>query len=66
MANKTLSLEDTFKQLEDIISRLDNQEITLEESFDLYTEGMKMIKSCNSKIDKVEKKLRVIGEEEEI
>ena len=35
-------------------------ELTLEQSFKKYEEGMKLIKNCNDAIDKVEKKLIVI------
>ena len=41
------------------------KKLTLEESFKKYQEGMKLIKNCNDSIDKVEKKLIVISQEEE-
>lgn len=63
MAEKINTLEEGFSELENILEQLDNEDITLEESFDLYTKGMKLIKACNSKIEKVEKKLQIIGEE---
>lgn len=65
MAPKEQSLEDTFLQLEQILDELDAEDISLEESFDLYTQGMKLVKSCNAKIEKVEKKLRIITESEQ-
>ena len=37
---------------------------SLDESFQKYEEGMKLIKNCNTAIDKVEKKLEVINGEE--
>lgn len=64
MAEKTVTLEDSFHELEEILAKLDSDDISLEDSFSLYTKGMKLVKTCNSKIEKVEKKLQIIGEEE--
>lgn len=62
---KKLTLEESFDALEGIIDSLQRGELTLEESFQKYEEGMKMIKNCNDAIDKVEKKLIVINGGEE-
>ena len=63
---KKLSLEESFERLDDIIGQLQEGEMSLEDSFKKYEEGMKLIKNCNDAIDKVEKKLIVLegGEEE--
>ena len=63
MARTTKSLEESFDELEKIVEKLEDEEVTLEESFKLYQEGMKLLKKCNSAIDKVEKELIVISEE---
>ena len=57
-----LSLEESFVLLEDIIGKMESREITLEEAFEKYQEGMALLKSCNEKIDRVEKKMLVLGE----
>lgn len=62
---KKLTLEESFDALDEIIGELQSGELTLEESFKKYEEGMKMIKNCNEAIDKVEKKLVVINGGEE-
>lgn len=64
MAAKKLTLEQSFEGLDEIIAQMQSGELTLEESFAKYTEGMKLIKNCNDAIDKVEKKLLVIEEGE--
>ena len=61
---KSKSLETAFGELEDLIRQMENKETSLEESFKLYTSGMKLIKYCNDSLDKVEKKLIEISEEE--
>lgn len=63
---KKLSLEESFERLNDILQALQSGELTLEESFQKYEEGMKLIKNCSDAIDKVEKKLIVLdGSEQE-
>lgn len=60
--NKTI--EENFNELNKIIEKMENEEVALEETFELYTEGLKLIKDCNNKIDKVEKKIKIIESEE--
>ena len=59
------SLEEIFSYLEQTIKMMEEGEISLEESFQLYHQGMDMLKACNSKIDKVEKKMLLLDEEGE-
>lgn len=59
---ETMSLEEAFVQLEEMMEALESREITLEESFEKYQQGMNLLKICNEKIDKVEKKMLVINE----
>lgn len=58
-----LSLEETFEQIEEVIARLEAEEITLEESFREYHRGMKLLQRCNEAIDQVEKKVMQINED---
>ena len=64
-AKKVKSVEETFQELEEIIRKLESGESSLEESFQYYEEGMKLVKSCNEKIDKVEKQIIVLEEDGE-
>lgn len=57
-----LSLEESFQLLEELVAQMETRDITLEESFQKYQQGMALIKSCNDKIDRVEKKMLVLNE----
>lgn len=57
-----LSIEELFDQLEEVIEQLVNGDISLEDSFKYYEFGMKMVKRCGEKIDKVEKQIIVLNE----
>ncbi|MBQ9505144.1 MAG: exodeoxyribonuclease VII small subunit [Lachnospiraceae bacterium] len=61
-----LSIEESFELLDEIIEKMEDEDITLEESFAAFEEGMKVLKSANSRIDEVEKKVRVINENGEL
>lgn len=61
---RSKSLETAFAELEELIRQMENKDTGLEDSFKLYTLGMKLIKYCNDSLDKVEKKLIQLGEEE--
>lgn len=60
---QSLSLEESFEQIEEVIARLETEEITLEESFQEYNRGMKLLQHCNATIDQVEKKVLQINED---
>jgi len=61
----TPSLEANFEKLEEIIEQLGEEDISLEDSFQAYRKGMELLKVCNDQIDKVEKEVLVLSEENE-
>lgn len=56
-------LEEAFDRIEALLSKLQDKDVTLEESFGLYQEGMGLLKLCNENIDHVEKQMLQIDEE---
>ncbi len=56
------TIEQNFQQLEEILTAMQREDVTLEESFDLYNRGLKLIQNCNGQIDKVEKEIKIIEE----
>lgn len=59
---ENVGIEDNFEQLEDIISKMQSDRITLEQSFELYNKGLSLVQDCNNKIDKIEKQIKIIEE----
>lgn len=57
------NLESAFEKLNDMIDALEDEDISLEDSFKLYKEGMDLVKKCNDSIDKVEKMVLVMEED---
>ena len=56
------SLDQMFGQLEEVIGRMEGEDVSLEESFELYIRGMNLLKQCSQAIDEVEKKVLVLDE----
>ncbi len=51
------TLQEMLQTLDEQIRQLESEDISLEDSFLVYEQGMKLIKECNDKIDRVEKKV---------
>lgn len=60
---KEKTIEESFAILDEIAEKLEDAEITLEDSFRIYKEGMELLKSCSEKIDAVEKKMLQMNED---
>ena len=56
-------LESSFKRLDEIIEKMEQGELSLEESFKLYKEGVELVSACNESIEKVEKDIKLIEDE---
>lgn len=54
------SFEEALTKLEAIIEKLDDDEITLEESVQLYEEGLKLSKICSQTLESAELKIEEI------
>ena len=63
---KKQTLEDAFLQLETVIERLEAEDISLEDSFKAYSEGMELLQFCNASIDRVEQKVLKMNEDGEL
>ena len=61
-----MTLEKAFEELEMIIEKMSDREVSLDDSFALYTEGTKLLKYCSEQLDTVEKKMLVLSEEGEL
>lgn len=59
-----LSIEEIFGCLDGIIEKLEDGSVSLEDSFAYYENGMKLVKACSEKIDRVEKRILVLNGQE--
>ena len=54
------SFEKDLKRLEDIVSKMEEGDIPLDESMKLFEEGIKLSRLCSERLDKAEKKVEII------
>jgi exodeoxyribonuclease VII small subunit len=59
---KKETIEEGFAKLNDILNKMDDSEVSLEETFELYNSGLKIVKELNGKISEVESKLNIVNE----
>lgn len=62
-AQEERTLEEIFTLLDQKIVQLENGDISLEDSFRVYKEGMELLKNCSDRIDTVEKKMLQINQD---
>ena len=60
---KKMTIEESFAKLDEMVRALESDEISLEDSFTLYEEGIKLLRDVNGRIDEVEKKIRKVEED---
>ena len=63
MAEK--SFEEAMQRLEEITQNLENGDLSLEDSIDVFEEGMKLAKFCSKKLEEAEKKVTKLVKEGE-
>lgn len=63
--DKIENINEAFKKLDGIIEEMNNEKITLEDSIELYEEGIKVISNIKKNIDTVEKKLKILEQKED-
>lgn len=51
-----MELEEIMEQLEETVEKMENETLSLEEAYDTFSHGMKLVKAGNKAIDKVEKR----------
>ncbi len=60
-----LTFEQAIKQLTDIVSKIEQGKIPLQDSLEQYEKGMALIKHCKGILEKAEKRIEKISKEEQ-
>jgi len=61
MAKQKMSFEQALERLEEIVTKIEDGQVPLEESIEKYAEGIKLIDQCRSILDKAEKKIELLA-----
>ena len=57
---ENITFEQAMNRLEEIVNALENNQISLEKSVELFQEGIQLTKLCNDKLEGIENKVAKI------
>ena len=57
------NFEELLDKLEEITSKLEKEQLSLDDSVKLFEEGMKISKECNSKLEDAQKRITILTDE---
>ena len=55
-----LDLESALKRLDEVVSGMSRQGVSLEDSLALYEEGVALVKLCNGRLESVERRISAL------
>ena len=58
------TIEQNFEEIENIIKEMQEEDVTLDKSFELYNNGINLVRDCSAQIDKIEKQIQIINEDQ--
>ena len=61
-----MTLEENFKKIDEIMEKLSDDSLPLEESFSVYKEGMEYLNNCQKIVDDIEKKYEELSASETV
>lgn len=54
------TFEQSIEELEEIVAQLENGDVTLDKSLELFEKGIKLSKGCQKMLDTAEKKVSIL------
>ena len=60
MEEKEMKFEDKIRELEKIVTELENGEVSLDDAIEKYTKAMKLAKECSLKLQSAEENVNKI------
>ena len=60
---ETISLEERFENIEEIIDQMETGDVSLDMSFELYKNGLEEIKAATAMLDEMEKAMLILNED---
>ena len=58
--DKQIQFEEAFKRLDDIVTKMESGDLSLEESMTLFEEGIKLTETCKSILEGAEQKIQLL------
>lgn len=65
--NKNITFEEALKQLETVVTKLEQEDVPLDKLIDYYQKGMELVKVSNHMLKNAEEKMtQVLNEDDEL
>ncbi len=64
-SNEEMTLDEIFNNINEIIEDLEDNDIEIEQAFEKYETGMKLLAQANGQIDVIEKKVQALNSDGE-
>jgi exodeoxyribonuclease VII small subunit len=64
MGMKAKTFEEALRELEEIVNRLEQGDLPLEETLQFFEEGVKLSRYCHTKLDEAQKRVEILLKDE--
>ena len=61
---KDKSFEEALRELEEIVNRLEQGDLPLEEALQFFEDGVKLSRYCHTKLDEAQKRVEILLKDE--
>jgi len=61
-----MDIESTLKQLEKIVTQMEDEKLNLEDSLKSYEKGVSLVKEAQESLNKIEKKIQILSGNNEL
>ena len=58
--DKQIQFEEAFKRLDEIVTKLESGDLSLEESMTLFEEGITLTETCKTRLEAAEQKIKLL------
>ena len=63
MSEEPQTLEQSFDELDEILSAMEQDDVTIEDAFSQYEKGMKLVKNMHERLSSLESKVEMIAKD---
>ncbi|MFC1501510.1 exodeoxyribonuclease VII small subunit [Elusimicrobiota bacterium] len=57
---KNINFENSIKRLEEIVDKMEREDMELDKSLKLFEEGVGLVRACSSKLEEAKKKIEIL------
>ena len=66
MAKENINIEKLLKELESIVSKMEDDSLNLEDSLQSYEKGITLVKSAQESLKKIEQRVQILSQKNEL